>query len=615
MGVDGTKFAMIDGDAYTDKILATAKEGVSRLRPRTTSYKIKRSVRSILKKPAVPRDNLERELIMKYCTIDNTVKSLEGQVIVEISDCGGQPQFLEILPRFLENIDFSILVTNLNQKFDDYPTNYYYREGRAVGKGVPSPLTNEQVIRLCLQMIASQSQGGRKVKFAFVGTHRDLEGLCIHEDDDGKCKHKAGECSESREIKNTKVKEMIESFGLSSGVISKSHQEFIFAINAKTPEAVDHQMIEQMRQSILEECLPRTISIPVSYHAVELTLKRISKELGHIAFSKSAVLSQVLKYHFTDDSFKDALRYLHMKKRIFYYEQDFPGRVIGEPQAILNKQTEIVAYNIELSSNPERQGKLDRKQWRFVKYGFLTISCLKQFPDHYVEGVFTPVDMMKLFTKLLMVSQVRDGEFLMPCVLPTDQLTGYTPEPNTQSVPPMVLHFTKGPARYGVFCGTICYVMTKSNWKLLMNPDEPDVPFHITRNSVHFSLPGYRCKVTINDPFDSFFVVTLHVPNDVPSYTKTVSCLCAKVRTTLMEAITEVTKKLNYNPDTPTVAFLCREHEDLHPSAVSDVGDELLCTKVSNTRGGELTERYKFWLEGMCNSLKIHLHSLVYINT
>ena len=363
---------------------------------------------------------------------------------------------------------------------------------------------------------------------------------------------------------------------------------------------VDHQTIGQLKERILEECPPRTISIPVSYHALELTLKRKAEETHHIAFSESAILKELPNYHFTEESLKDALRYLHKRKRIFYYEKEFPGRVIGAPQAVLNIQTELIVYNIQLSTNP---GELDRKQWRFVKYGFLTISCLEKFPDHYVEGVFSTADMVKLFVKLLIVSEVSDGEYLMPCVLPTDPLADCNPEPDTQSVPPMVLHFPGGPARYGVFCATICHVMTKSKWELVTDPNAADEPFHITRNSVHFSLPGYRGKVTINDPFDTFFVVTVHVPSDVPAYSETVSRLCTMARGTLMDAIVNVTKKLNYNPGTPRVAFLCTEHKDLHPAITSEIGDELLCTKVRNAKGGSLTAGHRVWLRGECDWL------------
>ena len=235
--VEGMNFTKISDEKYTEKVLVTAKECVAGLRPTGFTYKLKCGMRKRFHKPSEPTDPVERELLVKYHTLSGDVRSLKGQIVIDISDCGGQPQFLESLPRFLENIDFSILVANLSESFDEYPVNYFFnKKGKPVGKGVPSQLTNEQIIRLCLRMIASQSQGGRPVKFAIVGTHRDLEGTCIHMNEEGKCKHQARECVEPREVKNQRLREMVESFGLQDGVICKGRQEFIFAINAKNPE-------------------------------------------------------------------------------------------------------------------------------------------------------------------------------------------------------------------------------------------------------------------------------------------------------------------------------------------------------------------------------------------
>ena len=288
-------------------------------------------------------------------------------------------------------------------------------------------------------------------------------------------------------------------------------------------------------------------------------------------------------------------RYLHDKHLIFYFEEEFPGVVIGEPQCVLNKHTEVVAYHIELTTNPDRRGAVHGIWRKFMECGILNVDCLKKFPAHYVEGVFSPADMMKLFEKLLIVSEVNAGEYLMPSVLHAEPLANSNPEPETQSVPPMVLHFPGGAARYGVFCGAICHVMTESKWKLYKNVESTE-PFHLSRNSIHFSVPGYRGKIIINDSFDPFFLVTIHRAhgNALPN-------MCVKVRDTIMHAIEVATEKLHYTPDTPQVAFLCEEehtHASLHPATVSETGTELLCTKDS-TLGWPLTSQHRLWLTGM----------------
>jgi hypothetical protein len=610
----GLTFTRITEDTYTMKILKTGQEYVARTSITGNLAGILGGFWNFFYKPTEPTDEVGRELILKLHQLRTDEESFEGKTLCELTDCGGQPQFLEVLPRFIENINLGILVTNLSQSLDEHPvTHYFNQDGKPVGDGVKYPLTNEQVLRLCMRMIASKSQDGKPIKFVIVGTHRDLEGMCVHLNEDGDCTHKHGECIQPRPEKNQRLKNMVESFGLEDSVIYKSADELIFAFNAKDPQEVDRQLAEQMRAQMLSVST-NNISIPVSYYAVELILKKNVHQTGYIAFLESDILKEAAGYNFTQESFKEALRYLHRLRRIFYFENEFPGKVIGERQVVLNKHTELVAYHIELSTSPlYREMPLDGMWRKFRDYGVLTINCLRKFPAHYVTGVFSPVDMMKLFEKLLIVSEVsfrdvrassspptaEDREYLMPSVLQVDPQASCNPTPQTWSVPPLVLYFPGGSVRYGVFCGTICYVMTRNKWRLFRHPESRRL-YHIARNSVHFSIPGYRGKVTINDPFDSFFFVTVHIPQDVPF--ETVSCLCMKVRDTLITAITNVTKNLRYTADTPQVAFPCEEHKAshniLHPATVSEMCDELLCIKYDGIRKQMLTPEHRAWLKG-----------------
>ena len=68
---------------------------------------------------------------------------------------------------------------------------------------------------------------------------------------------------------------------------------------------------------------------------------------------------------------------------IFYYKKEFPGVVIGEPQSILNKHTEVVAYHIELTTNPKMQKGLHGIWKKFKECGILSVECSR---PHYVEG-------------------------------------------------------------------------------------------------------------------------------------------------------------------------------------------------------------------------------------
>ena len=76
-------------------------------------------------------------------------------------------------------ISLCIVVIDLSQGLDNHPISYFYGEdGKSVGKGIRSNLTNEQSVRMFLQIIVSQSTEQRNIKVMIVGTHRDVEYKC-----------------------------------------------------------------------------------------------------------------------------------------------------------------------------------------------------------------------------------------------------------------------------------------------------------------------------------------------------------------------------------------------------------------------------------------------------
>ena len=370
---------------------------------------------------------------------------------------------------------------------------------------------------------------------------------------------------------------MIGTFGLQQNVIFKNDSEVIFPINCKTPGEVDHLAIGEIQKHILKVCPCHSFRIPVSYHALEMTLKNKIQQTGHIAFTEESIFKEVPNCNFTKESFKNALRYLHKKKTVLYSEKEFPGIIINR-QRILDKFTELIEYYIQLSIDPENYEDMDRKLWRLVKYGIITIDTLEKLPSYYVKGVFTPSDMMKLFEKHHIVFKLCDKQYLMPSILHIDRQGSSKLELNMpQSLPTVVLHFQNGPTRPGVFYNMICHILTRSNWELL---DSSMV-------SACFVVSGHKSVVTIKDALDSFFLISVQVPEH-PN-------LCNEVLSTLTNAASEVTKKL---AESHKITFICEQHQaiSLHPARVCD--EDLVCIKECTVKKF-LTAKQKMWLKGI----------------
>ena len=262
---------------------------------------------------------------------------------------------------------------------------------------------------------------------------------------------------------------------------------------------------------------------------------------------------------------------------------------------IQNKLSEVVGFNIELCTNPNICEAVGSEWIKFGKRGILHISCLDRFPSHYIEDVFAPKDLLQLFTSLCIVSKLSCDEYLMPCVLPMEEKAFYNPEPETQPVPAMVVEFPDGGPMLGSYCGLVCYLINTGKWEIAkkMNGE----PLHITRSSVHFSVPPDLDMVTIGDPLSTFFLVTYHGPSEEASQ------VCPLIRETILTGMREVSKNLNYLTKDgvssinaqPVITFLCLcETTPLHPAKCD--GKYLRCPYFGKRVA--LTAGHKTWLEG-----------------
>ena len=495
-------------------------------------------------------------------------ESLDGKIIAQLLDCGGQPQFLEILPRFIGGMSLGILVIDLSMRLDEHPLSYFYGEdGEPVGKGVKSSMTNEQLFRLFLQMIVSQSQEHRKTKFLIVGTHRDEEENSV---------------GETREQKEKKIADIITSSGTEENVIytDQSHEHIIFAVNAKHPEECDVALGHKIMMEVMNESRARHVSIPLKYLNLELTLKRLST-IKKLAFSVDEVFALMTHYFKDHDSLKEGLKFLNETFRIFYFSK--LEIVFGEPQLLLNFITKIIVCHIELTTNPNKSVTSDGTWKCFKEQGIITEDILKHFLKDCNASLTVKLTVEVLET-LLIICKVDEEKYLMPCLLTTT-----TASVAQSCKPSMLLHFPQGLARFGVFCCTICKLISSCKWKLYTKS-------YNHRNSFHFTIPRCPGFVNLNDSFGSFFQVVLDVPLKF-------SRKSVDIRNTLIRVINEVSEELRHIPDQPVLAFLCEYPHDpvMAPHAAEYIEDDcVLCTNDPMVTT-EVTKINKLCLQGEFN--------------
>lgn len=546
-----------------------------------TTFKVERGYSTIQE---VDTRSSQGILRREFCTrmqAGSKISDLNNKDMLDISDTGGQPMFHEILPVFIRNTMFGIMVVKLNESLESCPLVEYYIKGKLIGAPFESPFTHLETLRHCMKVIRSTCERGTSPKIAFVGTHKDLEHKC-------RC--------ERRKVKNQKLRNIIPPEMMDNIMVIE--ESLLLAINAKTPGKDDQKLMSILREWMLKELRKlKPIKIPLRYSALEMAFRRLAKYKKKSILSKEECFQEAVTYNFTQESFEAALKYLHDLKLIFYYEDVLPNVVFIDAQVLLDKITELVVCS--LSKSPMHHilsfGVLEK----FRKCGIVTLEILSQFKSHYVTNLFEEKELILLFMYLKIIAKIGKGKYFMPCLL-KKKLDIYhtmwiTPLP---AVPPLLFYFGQNGPKLGVFCFLLATLITEAKWKLL---EEDGCPVQVSRNSVQFVLPGDSpgC-VMISDSFSTFFHVAIEPPEGISTDRahQIYEEQCPMIRETILSGIRKASQKLNFHTadSIPEVAFPCIKHDNtaLHPAIISSTG---LLTCITHPRiCSEMNKHHQIWL-------------------
>jgi len=518
----------------------------------------------------------KQELVQLVERSKGSKRFLELQWIHFI-DSGGQPQFHEVLPAFIRNTTATIFVMKLSERLDEHPLiEYYDRNGELCGKSYSHALSNEQILQCCVRTMHSRpSTGeGKHSKTLLVGTHRDLESTC----------------SETRVEKNRKLVKMLMPIPQDELVLycpRLQDPEVIFPINAKIPAEQDHQVCALIRKQV-EKCAPPPYKIPIGWFLLEQDIIKASK--GGV-ISKKQCISIASLLNIREEALTAALKYFNDLNIFLYYPSVLPEVVFSEPQVLLDKVTELVQFSYSLQSDSPPLA-VEGKWLQFRDKGIVTAEMFQDdcFSAHYIPGLFLSADLIKLFKHLLIIAPMSSKEYFMPSLLrmiSSEEVNKLLPPPSS-SAAPLLVHFPAGCAQNGVFCALVVYLLSECHWEFASSLE--GTPLCVSRNCVHFQLPGKPVCFVLVDSFNYF---ELHVAAPNTMYPK----LCPSIRGTIFSGLKEAYKALRYNNSTPTSAFFCECSLPPHTAVpFMEGGDHLLlCTKCTKYR--DLGKEHKVWLQ------------------
>ena len=504
-------------------------------------------------------------------------QQLSGDWIYLI-DSGGQIEFLEVLPAFLQHISVCLFVTNLSEMLSECPKIEYYEDGKPVGKPILCPFTNEQMLMRCVQTISDSStyQGS---KLVMVGTHRDDAHKCLESIED-----------KNRRLQNKLCPEFDQSLVFHG-------QEIIFPINAKNPGPQDHRVASEITSMIFDvvsDLEPR--KTPISWFKFEQIIQKLARDHGKRILHWRECLSVARLLHLSKKDLDAALDHLASFGVIHYYPHLLPNIVFVNPQFILEKISEVVKFHYKLRHDSQHHTAIRGERRKFINEGCITLELLRkeQFSKDYTD-FFTPSDFLKLMKdRLILTDLIGKDEYFMPCLLRTmesQEIDQYRVTSSTSGVAPLAIHFSCKLVPHGVFCSLVALLRSSENsspWKLFPCPNNHIEPQCLTRNCIKFQLPeDVPGSLTLIDAF-SHFEVYVQAEHTI--------CvrLCPSIWCTVVQGIQKAAKTLKYQL-VPKQAFLCK-HKNTQPHLAlpADAVGYWKCELNPDT-SGELTDEHKVW--------------------
>ena len=468
-----------------------------------------------------------------------------------------------------------MFVLKLSERLDEQPMIEYYEKGQRCGDAQHCILRNDQILQHCIRTMHSRpspSSEGRPCKVMMVGTHRDLE----------------LQCTETRAEKNEKILRMFEPDFCDDLVFYHPFNEVIFPINAKEPTKEDHEVVSMICEQISDKKFaPKPSKIPIGWFLLEQDIRRLAAELGRGVISMEECLHLATRLKINNEALKAALNYLDELNILLYYPSLLPNVLFAEPQALVDKSSELIGFNYKLRC--EQISEAITGEWkRFRDEGVVTLRTLedKRFSCHYTPKLFTPTDLIKLFRGLLIFAPLTTDEYFMPSLLPmipAEEVKRYCPPPSS-STAPLLVHFPNRCAPNGIYCALVVHLLSVCGWELLYRTGSR--PACVSRNCIWFKLPGKPATVSLIDSF-SFFEVHVKTPSP--------RILC-QVRESVFAGLENASHTLKYDDLKPVVAFFCECGATPH-SATAYIDDEdcyLVCTQTSEY--GPLCRKHTAWL-------------------
>ena len=353
-----------------------------------------------------------------------------------VTDCGGQPPFLDAAALFIRNSCLQLIPIKLDTPLNEKPEFSYFIGDESVSLSLPKVhLTNRQVTETLAKTVSaiqppytpSSKEAPKRPKFTIVGTFKD-----VYED-----LFRKGECKESIDQKESVLKKVLEQY--KSVQVRGWNDEVILPVNAVTKDEEERkESVSKLRELIDKSGTTMKVDIELWWFGLFLSiLKTADKQKKAVLTVDECyelgkdLLRAELKKHADIESFFDkaksetrkALQFLHDIGLIMYFDTPaLKNVVIVDMEALLEKVSHLISVPFIRGDLFQKHYKIflpDGMQELLRQHGRFNRTHLDSFNFSKEITVDLFLNILERVKAVVAINKTPDSaEYFMPCALP-----------------------------------------------------------------------------------------------------------------------------------------------------------------------------------------------------
>ena len=527
---------------------------------------------------------LTAEIARKIGKMSESREVLKAHFLLFI-DCGGQPQFMEMIPILMKHAYLRLLMFKLSEKLSKHPeVDFYEANGKKYNLG-HFTLTNEELIMRCMQMTQCQHS---KLPMPFVERQPEHPKSMVI----GTFKDKLQASGESLEAKNSKLSGMLKV--LNKYLIKRSDNEVIYAVNntESGPGASRDPMAEELLQ-VVESCGQSIqVKYPLGYYLLEVELRRAGKIVTR---ADCWEIAEQLLFE-SEDAMDAALQFFHAISLMFYFPAVAKEVVFVDPMSFMDWLTSIFKKSIQVMDEPE-SNVISEELIRLRDQALLTTSILQSLQaDEASEGAKVSVNnLINLLQHLLIIAPIQnenDTKYFMPSLLDDHSKSDkYDSSEPIQSIccdaAPLNIKFSSLSAPSGLLSCLLVYLSSpqgKFQWQIPAHQSKEST--RLFKNEVQFTLAEYGGMIMLvaDDTRYSLYADSKCSPELLPLIWDDIS-----------QGISKVCDHLSISVE-HSMGFQCLcPDQSFHLAVVCSDHKSWVCSK-DNMVTATLSDKQKLWM-------------------